>query len=168
MKQHAKIVAWGYLVEVLLAGLAQTLAILFCGGGKVAAFVVDTAGAWAAFTGVLLAAALAIWIVLFQVATTAFGEWLMWRGAMKVYSRAFAYAAIVYAVGTVLLIICMSIKSSEILAHLSFFALLLGVVNLMTMVKTTKELLDLQTEYKRQEKVLKKTQTAPPTEPGKK
>lgn len=167
MKQHRKIVIWGYIVEFVLAGLVQIAAILIWDADKVTNFVSETAGAWAAFAGVLLAAALAIWIVLFQVATTPFGEWLMWRKAMHVYSRAFAYDVIIYATGTVLLIICMSIKSSQMLAHAALFVLLLGTVNLVTMVKTTKELLDLQAEFRRQQKEFERSNPNPLKEPEK-
>jgi len=152
VKQYRKIVLWAYVVEVLFAGLAQSAIILLSDAPKVANFVNDTAGAWASFTGVLLAAALAVWIVLFQVATTPFGEWLMWRGAMRVYSQAFAYAVVLYAGGTVLLIICMSIKSAQVLTHIALFALLLGTVNLVTMVMTTKDLLQLQAEFRQRQK----------------
>jgi succinate-acetate transporter protein len=67
-------------------------------------------------------------------------------------SSAFVWAMFIYGIGTIFLTICTHVKSSVVLANFAFYFLLLGVANLKSMVTNTKGLLELQIEFRKQQK----------------
>jgi hypothetical protein len=126
-------------------GLIVTIA-----GPRNAAHIASSAAlAWAALTGVFLAASLAIWVVLLQIASSAFGEWLLWRGAMKVYSSAFAHAVLVHATATGSLVLAFIFSSSQSVSLGALALLIFSGINLVTSIRNGQQLLTLQAQFQR-------------------
>jgi hypothetical protein len=149
VKSDRLLIGWAYLAELFCATLITAFISLFVPELKLAEFLSKTAGAWAALTGGLFAVAMAIWIVLFQVSATPFGDWLDRRGALRIYSLGFATAAGVYAGATALLIVTsFAATSVSLINYLALFGLLLAVLNTYTVVRNGTDLLRLQSAFR--------------------
>lgn len=148
MKSNKRLVIWGYAVELICALSVEVVLVLCISTEKLVEFVSKTALAWATLTGLLFGVALAIWIVLFQVATTRFGDWLERRGALRVYSAAFVTAAGVYGSATALLILASYGSVLRSVIYVALFGLLLAIINTYTVIRNGMDLLHLQATFR--------------------
>ena len=149
-------VIWAYAKEPLLVGLVMGILLAIAGSPPIEDFVEKTGSQWANFTGLLFAASVAVWISYVNITASAFGEYLRTKGALLVYSNAFASALVIFFVSTAILIISTAFKSS-IIADAAMFMLIYSTVNLMTMVRNGSGLVRMYALYKAKEEEAKAT-----------
>jgi hypothetical protein len=143
----ARLVWWGYFVELAAAALSLVALCLVFGQAAVIAFsrnaAIDVA---TLFCGIFFAAALAFLWTFYSKSDTEFYRWLDKRGAFDVYLRATGYAVAVSASAT-LALIGVKYIASDPLTLLAAFLLLLAVINLCTLVQNVFGLMRLNTMF---------------------
>lgn len=146
MPRRLKIL-WAYVVELLAAGTTLLAICLWVGSATTISFVrnvaLDTA---TLFGAVMLAASLGFLWTFFSKADTEFYRWLDARGAFCVYLSATAYSVAVSLLSTLSLVALKHI-ASDVFALLSTFAMILAIINLITLVRNVIDLMLLNTKF---------------------
>ena len=130
-KNTKVLVAYGYGIEFLLAGLVFAL-LWQCGWlTAVSKFVDDSAGSWATFFGVMLAGAMAARLVFFSLNSGDFSAWLEWKKLGGVISGAFLFNLLLFLVATATSVVLIYVKGTW-LTHLGVLIGILGLINSAT------------------------------------
>lgn len=148
MKSGISSIVWGYLVELMLSGLLYAGAWWLWGFSAIHAFIEKTASEWAALTGTLFAASLAIWLTFVNIRATSFGDYLDRQRAVGVYSAAFVTAMVVHLAATICLI---TAKGSQemVVAQVALALMLYGGINLITLIRNASGLVTLYSTFRR-------------------
>ena len=130
-KNTNRLVAYGYGIELVLAGLV--FALLWQRGwlAAVCKFVDDSAGSWATVFGVMLAGAMAARLVFFSLNSGDFSAWLEWKKLGGVISGAFLFNLILFLMVTVTSVVLIYVKGTW-LTNLGVFVGVLGLINSAT------------------------------------
>lgn len=145
----APIIIWGYLAEILLASLVLALLLFFYDAHQIADFLKPLASDIATyFSSVMFAAAVAFLWTFYSKSDTPFSKWLYEKGAFKIYLSAYIVAVSIYALLFLLLLIT-SKMNNDFLSVLTFWVLLLGIINVYTFIKNVIGLLLLNMEFNR-------------------
>jgi hypothetical protein len=159
MKRDKLRVAWGYLVEIVLASLLVILGYLTIGmnavSGLVHEFAIDFATLYCA---VFFAAALGFFWTFYSKADTDFYTWLDDRGAFQVYLHAMEYTLAIEG-GAIFTLLATKVYTSQEIALIAAFVFLMAFINSYTMVKNVIALMKLHTLFNR---VSRRSGTAQP------
>jgi hypothetical protein len=143
-----------YLTEPILSALV--LSFLFNEFGKDAnlAFMHDEARDVLSLFVVLLAAAMALWIGLFWISSSDFGQWLANKRMLEPINLSYIASAVILLTSCVLCILCAHASVSHTWLQLvgEYFALY-GLVSIATLLNNTRHLLRLHGEFARQLKL---------------
>lgn len=149
------IIFWGYAAEVVLSMLVLILFCTIWNPIDVAEFIDKTAIDFATlFCAVCLAAMFAFFWTLYSKVDTEFYKWFSEIGALSVYTKAYIYSIFVELIATIILILVKSYPST-ILSLIGAFMLVLSFINVVTFMKSTYDLIKIQTLYN-----IKKSQQA--------
>lgn len=144
------LVAWAYLVEIVLSSVLLALFLLVFGKDSVVHAVQEVAPDVSAYIGgAMFAASLALFWNFYSKSDTAFMQWLHAQGAYPVYLRAFQVAIAIYA-GMLIAGIATKHMKSEAVALVAGWSILLGIVNIYTLVKNVSGMMRLNAEFNRQ------------------
>lgn len=141
-------IAWGYVSELVLSGLAYGLLRILFAEEDLRAFTVSTANEWNDLTGILFSAALAIWITFVNIRAMPFGEYLYRIGAETQITIAFICAMAVFFCATAALTTCTAINRPEP-ANIALFLLIYSFFNAYTLIKNSTLLVRLFGKYNR-------------------
>jgi hypothetical protein len=140
-----------YLVEPLAAVLVLSLLMNFFGETSLAQFMHSEARDGLSLLTVLLAASLAIWVGLFWISSTPFGQWLSARRVLETVNAAYITSIAILLVGCISCIFCAYLKADHLFSQLfGVFACLYGLATVPTMLNNTHKLLALHGLFGRQ------------------
>lgn len=142
-----------YAVEPLVATLFTSLLVNYFGQLQIAEFMHDEARDILGLSAVLLAAALALWIGLFWIASSEFGAWLSLKGVLSQIDRAYVASAVSLLIVCVSCIVCAHVGFAH--KHTQVIGLgiaLEGLVNVPTLLNNTRLLLKLHAAYGHQKR----------------
>jgi hypothetical protein len=142
---RAKII-WGYLVEVLLAGLICLGGWLFVDVDALVNFVHKTANCWMTLVGAMLALNGTLFVLFIQSLTTDFGGWLKWRGGDGAYKAAYIWVLLIDLVAFVGLIV-VGYRKDGILCALTIGWLVYAAINEVTFLKNVMAVVGLNQEF---------------------
>lgn len=146
------IITWGYLSEIILAGVLFVLFVLFFDIHQIAEFIkLISADLATYFSSVMFAASVAFLWVFYSKSDTEFSKWLYEKGAFKVYLFAYIFAVSIYSLLFFLLLINSKIDSFN-LSMFTFWVLLIGVINVYTFIRNIIGQLFLNMEFNRRRK----------------
>ena len=149
MKQRGYLITiYGYLIEFVLAALIYALVWKSGYIAQAINFVLESSAAWSTFFGVLLASAVAAWLVLFQFNADDFGAWLEWKGANSIYSFAFLFNVLLFALTTVLTLLLTFLKGPQLIVQVALYFIILGLINTFTLAKIVYQLTRLQAVFR--------------------
>ncbi len=138
---------WGYIVELVICSLVMVVVIIIWGSDFVASFIATSSSDISSYFSVaMFAGATAFYWAFYSKSDTPFANWLYEKGAYKVYSRAYLWAIGVYAVLSLMLFIAKSLNDFYV-SLVTFWLLLLGVINLYTFFKNISSQLRLNMEF---------------------
>lgn len=148
--RHAKFkIAWGYLVEPILAGLLIVFGCTTIGTNTIAElvhqFAIDLA---TLYCTVFFAAALAFLWTFYSKADTDFYTWLDEIDAFKIFLHATGYVIAIEAFSIFLLLLT-KVYDNQLLAITAAFAFLMALINSYTLVANVIELMKLHTQFNR-------------------
>ena len=148
------LVFWAYFVEIISSTAIVILAFSVFEFSEVIKFVHSSSNDVASnFAVVLLAASLGLFWTFYSKSDSPFVQWLHEKEAFEVYARSFLFSIGVYVLLVVLLILVMN-TSSSILAVLSLWLSVLGLINVYSLIKNTYDLMKLNALFNRKNKKL--------------
>lgn len=139
-------VFWGYVSELLLAGL---LVIFLNAAGwlvPVEGFLEESASSWAAIFGVMLAGAMAARHAFFSVGSNEFGAWLEWKKLGGVFSAGLWSYASLFLVASAICVVLIRVKGTWLSSVGTFFAVL-GMLGFFTFSHLVHKLFRLQSVF---------------------
>lgn len=140
-----------YSAEPVLAGLVLSLLINWLGIPANASFMHDEARDILSLGVVLLGASLALWIGLFWVSSSNFGQWLASKRMLESINAAYVASAVVLLVSCVLCILCAHVQAGYIVLQMSGeFCALWGLFSMPTLLNNTRHLLRLHSLFANQ------------------
>jgi len=150
-----------YLTEPILAALALSLLVNRFGKAGNAAFMHDQARDILSLGVVLLGAALALWIGLFWISSTEFGQWLANKQMLEPINAAYIATAVTLLTSCVLCILCAHASTSHVTLQITgeFFSLL-GLASMPTLLNNTRHLLRLHGQFGRQPRAVPEIKSA--------
>jgi hypothetical protein len=99
----------------------------------------------------LLGASLALWVGLFWISSTPFGEWLSARAALESLNTAYITSIAVLLVGCLACILCAYLKPEHVSSQIfGVFVSTYGLATVPTMLNNTHKLLKLHGLFGRQ------------------
>jgi hypothetical protein len=150
-----------YITEPILSALALSLLINSFGKTANATFMHEEARDILSLGVVLLAASLALWIGLFWISNSEFGQWLASRHMLEPINTAYIASAVILLTSCVLCILCAHIPASFVWLHLvGEFTSLWGLFTMPTLLNNTRHLLRLHGLYGRQLKAVPEIKSA--------
>ncbi len=133
-----------YMPEPVLAGLAVSVCINVFGPEANSKFMHDEARDILSLGVVLLGAALALWIGLFWISNTAFGQWLASKRMLEPINRAYIFSAVILLANCVFCIICAHVEPTHRWLQISGeFLSFWGLASVPTLLNNTRHLLRL-------------------------
>jgi hypothetical protein len=142
-----------YVAEPIVSGLALSLLINWLGVAANAAFMHDEARDILSLGVVLLGASLALWIGLFWISSSDFGQWLAARRMLEPINSAYVASAVVLLVACVLCILCAHASAAYVkLQTVGEFFSLWGLFSMPTLLNNTRHLLRLHGQFGNQPK----------------
>lgn len=150
-----------YLVEPVVSGLALSLLVNGFGRSANADFMHDEARDILSLNVVLLGASLALWIGLFWISSSDFGQWLASKGMLEHINAAYVAAAITLLSTCILCIICAHAPASITWLQMTgeFFSLW-GLATMPTLLNNTRHLLRLHGLYASQPRAIPDIKTS--------
>jgi hypothetical protein len=140
--------ARAYLIEPILSALVLWLLINRLGDTSNAAFMRDEARDILSLYVVLLGAALALWIGLFWISSSEFGQWLASRQMLGPINTAYVASTAVLLTSCILCIFCAHAPASQTwLQFAGEFFSLWGIATMYTLLNNTRLLLKLHGLY---------------------
>lgn len=150
-----------YVTEPILSALVLSLLINRFGNIANASFMHDEARDILSLGVVLLAAALALWIGLFWVSSSEFGQWLASKKMLEPTNTAYVASAVVLLSCCVLCILCAHVPASQIKLQIAGeFGALWGLASMPSLLNNTRHLLRLHGLYVRQPKPVSEIKSA--------
>jgi hypothetical protein len=149
-----------YATEPIISALALSLLVNSFGSKTNAAFMHEEARDILSLGVVLLGAALALWIGLFWISSTEFGQWLSTKNMLEPINAAYVVSASILLCCCVACILCAHISASYTALQLTGeFLSLCGLVCMPTLLNNTRHLLRLHGLYGRQPKAVSEIRT---------
>lgn len=140
-----------YLPEPLIAALMLSVSINMFGKPTLANFMHSEARDMLSLLTVLLGASLALWIGLFWVSNSAFGQWLSSRGVLESINAAYITSIAVLMTACISCILCAYLAPAHIRTQLTgLFISFYGLSTIPTMLNNTRNLLKLHGKFGRQ------------------
>jgi hypothetical protein len=140
-----------YLLEPVAAVLTLSLLMNFFGKSSLAEFMHSEARDVLSLLLVLLAASLAIWVGLFWISNTLFGQWLSARAALEKINAAYITSIAILLFGCISCVFCAYLKADHVYSQLfGVFASLYGLATVPSMLNNTHQLLKLHGLFGRQ------------------
>jgi|GEM_PF-5394082 len=150
-----------YLTEPIMSALVLSLLVNRFGITANSAFMHDEARDILSLGVVLLGTALALWIGLFWVSSSEFGQWLASKQMLEPINTAYVASAVILLSNCVLCILCAHASASHIWLQITGeFCSLWGLASMPTLLNNTRHLLRLHGLYGRQPKVVSDIRTA--------
>lgn len=146
MKQHRRVILWAYGVELLLSGILYALAILLFSSKKIVGIMLENWSLFSTIAGILFAAGIAMLIYVFQFLNSDFGKYLSYKKVDQNYLHSYQMQAILFFIAIGLPVVSFFLKSS-LIAHLSWLAAIYAIVNGLTNIRNTVELVKLQQRF---------------------
>lgn len=141
-------IIWGYLVEVLLAGLVCLGGWLFVDVDIMADFVHKTANCWMTLVGAMLALNGTLFVLFVQSLTTDFGGWLRWRGGDGAYKTAYVWVLLIDLIAFVSLIF-VGYRNDGVVSVLTIGWLVYVAINEVTFLRNVMAVVGLNQEFQR-------------------
>ena len=146
------LVFWAYIVEIIASTVIVILAFSVFDFSDVIIFVHSSSKDVASnFAVILLAASLGFFWTFYSKSDSPFVQWLHEKGVFEVYARSFLFSIGVYVLLVVSLILVMNISSS-LIATLSLWLSILGLINVYSLIKNTYDLMKLNALFNRKSK----------------
>jgi hypothetical protein len=140
-----------YLPEPLAAVLALSLLANCFGYSTLADFMHAEARDGLSLLTVLLGASLALWVGLFWISNTLFGEWLSARSALEALNAAYITSITVLLIACLSCIVCAYLKPDHVYSQMfGVFFSIYGLATLPTTLNNTHKLLKLHALFGRQ------------------
>lgn len=142
-----------YITEPVISALTLSLLVNWLGITKNAGFMHEEARDILSLGVVLLGASLALWIGLFWISSSEFGQWLASKGMIEHINASYVTSTVVLLVSCVLCILCVHIPPTYLWIQVlgEFFALW-GLASMPTLLNNTRHLLRLHGVYTHQPK----------------
>lgn len=145
--------ARAYLTEPILSALILSLLINRFGKSANAAFMHDEARDILSLCVVLLGAALALWIGLFWLSSSEFGQWLAKKQMLESINAAYVTSTVVLLANCVVCILCAHVPADYGWLQISGeFCSLWGLASMPILLNNTRHLLRLHALYGNQPK----------------
>ena len=146
------LVFWAYIVEVVASTVIVFLTFAILEFSEVIRFVHSSAKDVASnFAVVLLAASLGLFWTFYSKSDSPFVQWLHEKEAFEVYARSFLFSIGVYVLLVASLILVMN-TSSSLVAILSIWLSVLGLINVYSLIKNIYDLIKLNALFNRKNK----------------
>lgn len=143
------LVFWAYFVEIIFSTVIVILAFSVFEFSEVIKFVRSSSNDVASnFAVVLLAASLGLFWTFYSKSDSPFVQWLHEKEAFEVYAISFLFSIGVYVLLVVSLILVMN-TSSHLIAILSLWLSVLGLINVYSLIKNTYDLMKLNALFNR-------------------
>lgn len=140
---------WGYFTEILFCFLLLFISLMLWGKKDIVSFINTSSSDIASyFSVVMFAGVIAFFWVFYSKSDTEFSNWLYKREAYNVYARAYLWAIGVYSLLTLGLFISKNVEN-EYLSLITYWLLILGIINLYTFIKNIYSQLRLNMEFNR-------------------
>jgi hypothetical protein len=140
-----------YIPEPIAAVLGLSLAANFWGKLALANFMHAEARDSLSLLTVLLGASLALWIGLFWISSTSFGQWLASQKILETINSAYITSIAILLLACLSCIFCAYLSSDHTYVQLSgIFINLYGMATVPTMLNNTHKLLGLHAFFGRQ------------------
>ncbi|MEL7981724.1 hypothetical protein AAG584_16900 [Vreelandella titanicae] len=146
------LVFWAYIVEIISSTFVVILAFSIFDFSEVIKFVRASSNDVASnFAVVMLAASLGLFWTFYSKSDSPFVQWLHEKEAFEVYAHSFFFSVGVYVILVVSLILVMN-TSSNLIAILSLWLSVLGLINVYSLIKNTYDLMKLNALFNRNNK----------------
>ena len=150
-----------YVTEPILSALILSLLINGFGKSQNAEFMHSEAKDILSLGVVLLGASLALWIGLFWVSSSEFGQWLATKQMLEPINTAYVTSAVILLINCVLCILCAHIPTSYTWMQITgeYFSLW-GLASMPTLLNNTRHLLRLHGQHGKLLRVIPEVKTA--------
>lgn len=146
------LVFWAYIVEIVASTVIVLLTFAIFNFSEVIRFVHSSSKDIASnFAVVLLAASLGLFWTFYSKSDSPFVQWLHEKEAFEVYARSFLFSIGVYVVLVVSLILVMN-ASNDLVAIVSLWLSVLGLINVYSLIKNTYDLMKLNALFNQKKK----------------
>jgi hypothetical protein len=137
-----------YVTEPILSALILSVLINWYGTAANATFMHDEARDILSLGVVLLGASLALWIGLFWISSSEFGQWLSSKRALEPINAAYVVSASILLTDCIFCILCAHVAASYLWLQITgeFFSLW-GLASMPTLLNNTRHLLRLHGLY---------------------
>lgn len=137
-----------YVAEPVVSALILSLLVNWRGTAANAEFMHDEARDILSLGVVLLGASLALWIGLFWVSSTEFGQWLAARRMMEAINASYVASSVILLATCVLCILCAHAQASNKWLQVAgeFFSLW-GLASMPTLLNNTRHILKLHSQF---------------------
>jgi ABC-type multidrug transport system permease subunit len=133
-----------YLIEPTVSALALSLLINWLGASANSNFMHDEARDILSLAVVLLGASLALWIGLFWISSSEFGQWLASKGMLKHINAAYIASTVTLLSTCVLCILCAHVPATTTWLQIAGeFLSIWGLLTMPTLLNNTRHLLRL-------------------------
>lgn len=150
-----------YATEPILSACVLLLLMKLYGANANAAFMHDEARDILSLCVVLLGAALALWIGLFWISSSDFGQWLSSRQMLAPTNTAYVASTAILLLTCVFCILCAHVSVLQVwLQIIGEFFFLWALATLASLLNNTRCLLVLHGEYERQHRISSKISNA--------
>jgi len=141
--------AWGYFIEILICLLLLLISLMLWDKADIVSFINTSSSDIASyFSVVMFAGVIAFFWVFYSKSDTKFANWLYKKEAYNVYARAYLWAIGVYFFLTLGLFLSKNIEN-EYLSLVTYWLLILGIINFYTFIKNIYIQLQLNMEFNR-------------------
>lgn len=148
---HLLLLIWEYVGELILAGLCCALLLSYFSVRDLHHTLCKLRPDLLAGVGVALGLSAVIWAGTLTMQASEFGAWLRKRGEASAYSRALATPVLIYVFVFLLLLVSACSDYSYVVAFI-VFALIYGLINLVTMIRNVQGLVSLWQTWERTRK----------------
>lgn len=146
------LVFWAYFVEIIWSTVIVILVFSVFEFSEIIEFVHSSSNDVASnFAVVLLAASLGLFWTFYSKSDSPFVQWLHEEEAFEVYARSFLFSIGVYVLLVVSLILVMN-TSNSLIAILSLWLSVLGLINVYSLIRNTYDLMKLDALFNRKNK----------------
>jgi len=141
--------AWGYFIEILICLLLLIISLMLWDKKDIVSFINTSSSDIASyFSVVMFDGVIAFFWVFYSKSDTKFANWLYKKEAYNVYARAYLWAIGVYFFLTLGLFLSKNIEN-EYLSLVTYWLLILGIINFYTFIKNIYVQLQLNMEFNR-------------------
>ncbi|MDA8086721.1 MAG: hypothetical protein M0Z75_08485 [Nitrospiraceae bacterium] len=146
MKKSSIVISWAYAIELLLVCLIYGSMMIIIGTGRLVGVLQDDWTTFSAIAGGLFAGGLAVLLYIAQMLDSDFGRYLRWRKADNHYLRAYQIQVVLFLIAAGLPIAA-AFGKNNIVAHSAWLIFLYALINGLTIVQNTVEIIRLRQKF---------------------